>query len=152
MFAKGDNFSATKRASNGQDAKKQMQFKSTKQTYGLDIAQLRNWSQDRLQAQLDTEMAKQEIAVTKVRQFLDAIVTVVKLQSWWRMIRIRRQFFAVMNERRLLKKRCYRGWKIFWKSERLFYVCYYCILLVDIGLIMTFFDILYSIIIWANFS
>ena len=123
MFTKGDNFSASKRLSQGKDAKKQTTtFKSTRQTYGLDLKQLRQWSQDRLQEQLDTEMAKQEIAVAKVRAFLDAIVTNVKLQSWWRMMRVRMQYYEIMNQRRMLKKRCYRSLKIYWKSERMHYV------------------------------
>ncbi len=123
MFTKGDNFSSLKRVSASREVtKQQTQFKSTRQTYGLDIKQLKQWSHDRLQAQLDTEMAKQEIAVTKVRSFLDAIMTIVRLQSWWRMIRVRRQFNEIMNGRYLQKKRCYRSWKIYWRSERLFYV------------------------------
>jgi hypothetical protein len=44
-----------------------------KETFGLDIKRLKQWSQDRIQQQLSTEAARQEIAVAKVRGFLDAV-------------------------------------------------------------------------------
>lgn len=44
-----------------------------RETYGLNISQLREWSKNRMKEELTTEMAKQQIAVSKVRDFLDAI-------------------------------------------------------------------------------
>lgn len=44
-----------------------------RETYGMNIAQLKEWSKNRMKEELTTEMAKQQIAVAKVRDFLDAI-------------------------------------------------------------------------------
>jgi hypothetical protein len=41
--------------------------------YGLDLATLRSWSAERTSQYLSEESSKQEIAVAKVRAFLDAI-------------------------------------------------------------------------------
>ena len=133
MFAKGDNYSAAKRAQSSQggnrneigsasSTKKEALnlFKSKKTSFGLDIAELKRWSQERTEQELGQESSKQEIAVSKVKGFLDAIATAVYVQSWWRMIRIRREYNRIMNERKYLKRRCYRSWKIYWKSERLY--------------------------------
>lgn len=47
--------------------------KPKKESFGLDVRQLKLWNQLRIQQQLDTEGVKQEIAVARVRGFLDAI-------------------------------------------------------------------------------
>lgn len=44
-----------------------------KETYGLDIAKLKQWSEQRVLSQNSKETAKQEMAVAKVRSFLDGI-------------------------------------------------------------------------------
>ena len=41
--------------------------------YGLDLATLRSWSAEKTSKYLSEESSKQEIAVAKVRAFLDAI-------------------------------------------------------------------------------
>ena len=41
--------------------------------YGLDLGKLRSWSKERSSQYLSEETSKQEIAVAKVRAFLDAI-------------------------------------------------------------------------------
>ena len=46
-----------------------------KETYGLDIRKLKQWHEDREKSLLNQEKAQQEIAVAKVRGFLDAIGT-----------------------------------------------------------------------------
>jgi hypothetical protein len=132
MFTKGDNYSASKRAQSSQggnrselgsapagSSKKDALFKSKKATFGLDVAELKRWKKENTERELGQESAKQEIAVAKVKGFLDAIATAVHVQSWWRMTRVRREYNRVMNERKSLKRRCYRSWKIYWKSERL---------------------------------
>ena len=53
-----------------------------------------------------------------------SLATVVRLQSWWRMIRVRRKFLEVLYERRLVKRKIYRALKIYWKSERMHRVSY----------------------------
>jgi hypothetical protein len=92
-----------------------------RETYGLNISQLREWSKNRMKEELTTEMAKQQIAVSKVRDFLDAIATVVRLQSWWRMMKMRKMFFQIIEERRERKKLYFRAFKIYWQSEKLRY-------------------------------
>lgn len=93
--------------------------KPKRETFGLDVRQLKVWNQMRIQQQLDTEIVKQEIAVARVRGFLDAIASVVRLQSWWRMIRVRRKYEEWLVERRAVRRKYYRSWKIFWRSERM---------------------------------
>lgn len=57
----------------GEKVTRSRELKGAKETFGLDIKQLRHWSEARIQQQLNTESAKQEIAVAKVRGFLDAV-------------------------------------------------------------------------------
>ncbi|RYH15347.1 hypothetical protein EON65_31865 [archaeon] len=47
--------------------------RSKKETFGINVRQLKLWNQLRQQQQMDTESVKQELAVAKVRAFLDAI-------------------------------------------------------------------------------
>ena len=117
-----------------------------RETYGMNIAQLKEWSKNRMKEELTTEMAKQQIAVAKVRDFLDAIgefssewwllycgvgligifslyiATIVRLQSWWRMSKMRRAFFQIIADRREVKKLYFRAIKIYWQSEKMRYV------------------------------
>lgn len=59
-----------------------------RETYGMNIAQLKEWSKNRMKEELTTEMAKQQIAVAKVRDFLDAIG---KCSSEWTIVVLRRR-------------------------------------------------------------
>jgi hypothetical protein len=61
MFKKGDKRYAAK------DTKK------VKETFGLSVKQLKEWRETRIQNELDTEFLKQEIAVSRVRAYLDTI-------------------------------------------------------------------------------
>lgn len=57
-----------------QDAIKRESYRRIqRETYGLNVKQLKQWSKDRMKEELTTELAKQQIAVSKVRTFLDAI-------------------------------------------------------------------------------
>ena len=62
MFKKGDNV-----------LKKKESKRIVKETFGLSVQQLRKWSEDRLTSQMDTEMALQEVAVARVREYLDTL-------------------------------------------------------------------------------
>lgn len=64
MFKKGDPQNLSNR---------QKTDRRAKETFGLDIKQLRQWSEIRISQELSTESAKQEIAVSRVRGFLDAV-------------------------------------------------------------------------------
>ena len=46
---------------------------SEKVVYGLNLGMLRKWQKDKKEELLSSEEAKQEIAVSKVRGFLDAV-------------------------------------------------------------------------------
>lgn len=93
--------------------------RSHRETYGLNMKQLKDWSRVRLDLELTTEAAKQQIAVSRVRTFLDAIATVIRIQSWWRSRKLRRVFFTVVLERRERKRLYFRQLKIYWRSERM---------------------------------
>ena len=62
------------------------------------------------------------------------IATIVRLQSWWRMSKMRRAFFQIIADRREVKKLYFRAIKIYWQSEKMRYVstdssllhCDYC--------------------------
>ncbi len=58
MFKKGEQF-------------KKKDNRKAKETFGLSIKQLRQWSEERMNSELETEFLKQEIAVSRVREFLD---------------------------------------------------------------------------------
>lgn len=45
--------------------------------------------------------------------------SVIRLQSWWRMIRVRKKYRAWLADRLGIKRKYYRSWCIFWKSERM---------------------------------
>jgi len=61
-----------KRAEKVSHSRENRHRQGPKETFGLDIKQLQQWNQTSLQQQLNTEAARQEIAVAKVRGFLDA--------------------------------------------------------------------------------
>lgn len=44
-----------------------------KEAYGLNLGMLRKWHREKKDEMLSSEQAKQEIAVSKVRGFLDAV-------------------------------------------------------------------------------
>lgn len=50
------------------------------------------------------------------------LATIVRLQSWWRMSKMRRAFFQIIADRREVKKLYFRAIKIYWQSEKMRYV------------------------------
>lgn len=55
----------------------------------------------------------------KLRAFMDAIVMIVRLQSWWRMMRWGKTFREYRKERRYMKRRFFVGWKAYMTSLRM---------------------------------
>ena len=94
--------------------------KVMREDYGLDINQMKEWQDEHRQKLLDEEEHRQEIAVARVRGFLDAIRMLTKIQSWWRMMTFKIEFRAFRNARLAIKRKYYNGWKQHWKAEHLF--------------------------------
>ena len=61
--------------------------KPTKEDYGLNINKLKKWNKKKILKKTSEDENRQEIALFKVKQFMDAIFLIIKLQSWWRMHR-----------------------------------------------------------------
>lgn len=95
-----------------------------KVVYGLNLGLLRKWQKDKKEEILSSEEAKQEIAVSKVRGFLDAVGSVVRIQSWWRMLKPYHAFLALKQAQRESKALYFRALRLYWKSERLYRVRY----------------------------
>ena len=90
-----------------------------KSTYGMDLGKLRAWSQDEENEKLVSEMYRQEFALSKMKGFMHAILLIVKLQNWWRMLRAKAKFAEWRAERNEMKQRFYRGWKIYFRAEKM---------------------------------
>ena len=93
-----------------------------KEVYGLNLGMLRKWHKEKKEEMMGSEQAKQEIAVAKVRGFLDAVGCVVRIQSWWRMLKPYQAFLARKRAQKLVKFTYYRAMRLYWKSERLYRV------------------------------
>lgn len=89
------------------------------ETYGLDLKTLRSWAGAKQKEMLKQEEYLQEMAVAKVHGFVHAIYMIVRLQTWWRMMKIRCMFRVHRRERIVTKRKFYLAWKRFWKSEKM---------------------------------
>lgn len=116
MFKKSDPRLGSRRSSSAFDL---LRVARSKETFGLNLHRLRKWKQVMIDKQLSTELAKQQIAVAKVRTFLDAITMVVKIQSWWRMVKVRQFFYEYQWHRLQTKYDYFRAWKLYRKSEEM---------------------------------
>ncbi len=58
----------------------------------MDLVKLRNWSIEAETAKLSSETFRQEFALSKMKGFMHAILHIVKLQNWWRMLRSKAKF------------------------------------------------------------
>ena len=94
--------------------------KVKREDYGLDISAMKKWQEIRQKKLMDEEEHRQEIAVARVRGFLDAIRMLTRLQSWWRMMQFKIEFRAFRNERLAVKRKVYVAWKQYWKAEHMF--------------------------------
>ena len=90
-------------------------------TYGLNLEKLRAWSREVEKQRLDSEAFRQTAALGQMKGFMHAILLIVKLQNWWRMLRSKAKFAEWRKERNEVKSTFFRAWRIFYKSERMFY-------------------------------
>ncbi|RYH15349.1 hypothetical protein EON65_31860 [archaeon] len=51
-----------------------------------------------------------------------SVASVLRIQSWWRMMQVRMKYMEYLAERKEMKRTYYRSWKIYWRSERMFSV------------------------------
>lgn len=98
-----------------------VKIKVKKEDYGLNLLKLKKWSDARILAHSNDEEYKQEVALVKVRKFMDAISKVIKLQSWYRMSCQRRKFSAYKEEKRVIKRIYYIAWKQHWAAEHMYF-------------------------------
>lgn len=91
--------------------------------YGLDMRTLKAWSQQRMQKLLTEEASQQEVALSKVRDFMEAITKLVKIQSWWRMMSWKKTFNEYRNGRLSIKRLFFGGWKRHVIIERKYHFC-----------------------------
>ena len=85
--------------------------KPAKADYGLKLKQLRDWKEERSTELARKEESLQEMAIAKVKGFMDAVMVVVKLQAWLRMIKHRRKFKQYMSERLITRRKVFAAWK-----------------------------------------
>ena len=90
-----------------------------KSTYGMDLAKLRSWSREAESEKLASEIFRQEFALNKMKGFMHAILHIVRLQNWWRMLRAKAKFAQWRAERNEMKLKFFRGWKIYFRAEKM---------------------------------
>ncbi len=90
-----------------------------REDYGLDIKKLRTWTNESNTLMLQREDVKQEVAVQRMKKFMDAIVEANRIQSWWRMLNVRWTFRRWREERNEIRNLFFRAWKNEWLSEKM---------------------------------
>ena len=91
-----------------------------REDYGLDLKRMKQWVDARNDSLMKQEEYLQEMAVSRVRGFLDAVRMVTRLQTWFRMMKFRKEFSAFRKKRLAVKDIFFVAWKRMWKSEKLF--------------------------------
>ena len=91
-----------------------------REDYGLDIKELKRWKSEQEERALQEEENRQEVAVTKVRGFLDGLRMITRLQSWWRMMTFKIEFREFRNARLDIKRIFYIAWKRYWQAEHMY--------------------------------
>ena len=94
--------------------------KPKREDYGIKLNKLKGWQDERDKMVMLREEARQEVAVARVRGFLDAMRMLRRLQSWWRMMTFKMEFKAFRNARLAIKRKFYTGWKQYWQAEHMF--------------------------------
>ena len=89
------------------------------EAYGLDIDTLRSWQIDQSKGVLDMEDTRQEYALARMKGFMMAVILIVRIQSWWRMLRIKEKFAAWRAERKAVRRHVFRSWKQYFLSEKM---------------------------------
>ena len=94
--------------------------KPKREDYGIEISKLKGWQSVRDDRALEEEEARQEIAVARVRGFLDAMRMLTRLQAWWRMMTFKMEFRAFRNARLAIKRKFFNGWRQYWAAEHMY--------------------------------
>jgi hypothetical protein len=87
--------------------------------YGLDLKKLRSWNAQLVTEQMNSEDYRQEYALAKMKGFMVAIIEIVRIQSWWRMLRIKETFKEWREERNAIRRYFFVAWKQYSGSENL---------------------------------
>jgi hypothetical protein len=88
--------------------------------YGINIQQLKKWKHMRMQKLLEQEVSQQEVALSKVRGFMEAITKLTKIQSWWRMMGWKKTFNEYRMGRKQIKREFFGAWKRHMITEKMF--------------------------------
>lgn len=91
--------------------------KPTKSDYGLKLQILKEWKEERSKELSQREESLQEMAVARVRGFMDAVMIIVKLQSWFRMMKHRKKYYLYRKELQILRSKYFYGWKRYVKAQ-----------------------------------
>lgn len=90
--------------------------------YGLNLNRLLSWSADQARSMLSGEEAMQNKALMKVHGFFRAVKSAMRIQAWYRMVKLRVSFKNNREKRLSIKRRFFRGWKIFSIAQRKHFV------------------------------
>jgi hypothetical protein len=89
--------------------------------YGLNLSRLITWSADQTRSVLSGEEAMQKKALAKVHGFFRAVKSALRIQAWYRMMKLRIAFKCHREKRLSVKRQFFRGWKIFTTAQRMHY-------------------------------
>jgi hypothetical protein len=91
--------------------------RTARTTCGINLNKLKGWSKKEIQSQLMNEEARQELALMKMKSIVISNSMIVRLQSWWRMMRCRVTYFKYRRERFSFLFAYFRGWMTAVKAE-----------------------------------
>lgn len=93
--------------------------KLPREDYGLDLSKMKSWVEARNERLAKQESYIQEMAIGRVRGFLDAVRMVTRLQTWWRMITFRKEFAEFRATRLVVKEKFFVAWKRQWVADKM---------------------------------
>jgi hypothetical protein len=83
------------------------------QQYGVNLKKLKDWSTQKTETVVNQEESQQEIALTKVKDFMKAMRMLVKMQAWFRMLKWKHLFEVHLEKLKQIKKAFFFAWKVF---------------------------------------
>jgi len=95
--------------------------KVIKENYGINIEKIKKWAQIQNSRFLNEEKFQHEIALTKVKGFMNAIIKATRIQAWYRMIKVRKQYLSRYNGKLMLKNKFFIAWRQYSRCSVLFY-------------------------------
>ncbi len=95
--------------------------KVVKENYGINVEKVKKWAQLQHNKFLNEEKFQHEIALMKVKSFMNAILKATRIQAWYRMIKVRKQYLSRYNGKLILKNKIFKAWRQYAKSSLLFY-------------------------------